>query len=161
MAAHIVHMKVRGACRLSHPIKQRRLTLYPSGALRSGMMKTTEIRPLTQQNLSRLIAGREARAPKMESNGRRKVKRWPFPGTAELWITERDGTERYVLATSLNLSMEGAGIRCDEPLSPGMKLSIAMHEPEVSLHGLAVVRHCTAMDNEYLVGLEFCFAACP
>ena len=30
-----------------------------------------------------------------------------------------------------------------------------IHEPEVSLHGRAVVRHCTDIEGEFLVGLEF------
>ena len=84
--------------------------------------------------------------------------RWPFPGTVELWIPEGDGTERYELATSLNLSLVGVGIRCDESLESGVELAIAIHEPEVSFHGRAVVRHCTEMESDFLVGLEFLFS---
>jgi hypothetical protein len=57
----------------------------------------------------------------------------------------------------LNLSLGGVGLRCDEPLSPGLELAIAVHEPEVSLHGRAVVRHCTGMRGDYLIGVEFLY----
>lgn len=86
---------------------------------------------------------------------RRGIKRWPFPGTVELWIPEADGTERYALATSLNLSLQGVGIRTDEPLPVGTKMAIALHEPEVSFHGHAVVRHCTPIEDDYLMGMQF------
>jgi len=85
------------------------------------------------------------------------VPRWPFPGTVELWIPQADGTELYTLATSMNLSLQGIGIRCEEPLAPGLELGIAVHEPEVSFHGHAIVRHCTEIQDDYLVGLQFIF----
>jgi hypothetical protein len=96
-------------------------------------------------------------APRNATKGRRRAPRWPFPGTVELWIPEADGQERYTLATSLNLSLQGMGMRCDEELSEGTELAIAIHEPEVSFHGRAVVRHCTEFEGEYLIGLQFLF----
>lgn len=116
---------------------------------------SAEILPLSLETVAQLLVDRAGIAPSTKGTTRRKVTRWPFPGTVELWLPEADGTERYTLATSLNLSSEGIGIRCDEPLSPGVELPIAIHEPEVSLHGRAVVRHCTEIENEFLVGLEF------
>ena len=118
-------------------------------------MNATEICPLTEEAVARLLAGRELITPDVEGNGRRKTPRWPFPGTVELWIPEGGRHERHVLATSLNLGLHGVGIRCDEPLSAGLELAIAIHEPEVSLHGRAVVRHCTEIENDYLIGLQF------
>ncbi len=116
---------------------------------------STDILPLSRETVAQLLVDRAGIAPSPKGTTRRKVVRWPFPGTVELWLPEADGTERYALATSLNLSAEGVGIRCDEPLSPGVELPIAIHEPEVSLHGRAVVRHCTEIENEFLVGLQF------
>ncbi len=116
---------------------------------------STEILPLSRETVAQLLVDRAGIAPSTKGTTRRKVARWPFPGTVELWLPEADGTERYALATSLNLSAEGVGIRCDEPLSPGMELPIAIHEPEISLHGKAVVRHCTDFEGDFLVGIEF------
>ena len=76
----------------------------------------------------------------------------------ELWLPGEDGTERYVLATSLNLSEHGVGLYCDEEVDRGWQIAIAIHEPEVSFHGRAVVRHCTETpDGRFLAGLEFLF----
>lgn len=121
-------------------------------------METTEICRLTEAAVAKVLVGRGVAAPHMRAKGRRSLPRWPFLGTAELWIPEGDDTERYELATSLNLSLVGVGIRCDEPLEPGVELSVAIHEPEVSFHGRAVVRHCTEMEGDFLVGLEFLFS---
>lgn len=123
----------------------------------SRKMKVSEICPLTEDAVAKLLASRKLPAPDVKTDGRRKAPRWPFPGAAELWIPEGGGLARHALATSLNLSLYGVGIRCDEPLSPGLELAIAIHEPEVSLHGRAVVRHCSEIENEYLIGLEFLF----
>ena len=122
-------------------------------------MDTTEICPLTQEAIVNLLTDREPRRLDATPVGRRKAARWPFPGTVELWIPDEAGLEQYCLATSLNLSVYGVGIRCDEALSPGLELAIAIHEPEASLHGKAVVRHCTEMGDEYLAGLQFLFDA--
>jgi len=122
-------------------------------------MNVAEICPLTPETVTELLATREGAAPRSDANGRRKVHRWPFPGTAELWIPEDDGTERYLLATVLNISHQGVGIRCEEPLSLGTELAIAIHEPAASLHGRVVVRHCTGIEIDYLVGLQFVFDA--
>jgi hypothetical protein len=38
-----------------------------------------------------------------------------------------------------------------------MELAIAIHEPEVSFHGRAAVRHCTEVEDGYYVGMQFLF----
>lgn len=122
-------------------------------------METTEICPLTREAVTKLFADRHAQADEKVERQRRKAPRWPFPGTAELWVPGEGDIEHYTLATSLNLSLDGAGIRCDEPLPLNLELAVAFHEPEVSFHGRAVVRHCTRMGDEYLIGLQFLFDA--
>jgi hypothetical protein len=120
-------------------------------------MEATEIYPLTAEAIAKLLQGRNAQQPDTKGKARRSVKRWPFPGTVELWIPDEDGLERYALATSLNLSLGGVGIRLDESLPEGMELALAVHEPEVSFHGRATVRHCTDMGDECLIGLQFVY----
>ena len=116
-----------------------------------------EICRLTSEAIAGLLKARNVREPEPGPDGRRRAPRWPFPGTAELWIPDEDGIEYHSLATSLNLSMYGVGIRCDDELTPGLELSIALHEPEVSFHGQARVCHCAEMEDDYLVGLQFIF----
>jgi hypothetical protein len=118
-------------------------------------MEATEICRLTEEAVAKVLAGRGVVAPRAGKKGRRLVPRWPFPGTVELWIPEGEGVERYELATSLNLSLNGIGIRCEESLPPNLELAIAIHEPEVSFHGRAIVRHCTEVGDDFLIGLEF------
>lgn len=120
-------------------------------------MDAVEICPLTKRTIAKLIAVRHARAGGANVNGRRKAPRWPFPGTVELWIADEGGQEQLTLATSINLSLNGVGICIGEPLDLGLELPIAMHEPEASFHGRALVRHCTALDEGYYVGLKFLF----
>lgn len=121
-------------------------------------MNAAEICPLTATALEELLRGRQAELPDRNAPRRRALHRWPFPGTVELWVPDENGIEHYTLATSLDLSLQGAGIRCDESLPTGLELAVAIHEPEVSFHGRAVVRHCTAVAEEYLIGLQFVFA---
>ena len=122
-------------------------------------MDTAEICPLTEQAVGELLSKRQSWASRADPNGRRRALRWPFPGTVELWIPDEQGGERYALATSINLSVDGIGVRADEELRTGLQLAVAIHEPEMSFHGRAVVRHCAETDTgSYVVGLEFVYA---
>jgi len=116
-------------------------------------MKSSEFCQLNEDNVAELLASRNQTQTGVED--RRKSARWPFPGTAVLSIPREDGTEDYVLATSLDLGPDGVGIRCERPLKPGLELSIALHEPEKTFHGRARVRHCTEMEDEFLIGMQF------
>jgi len=121
-------------------------------------MNTAEICALTEQSVGELLSKRQSWASRADASGRRRTMRWPFPGTVELWIPDEDGGEHYDLATSINLSMDGIGIRANEELRPGLQLAIAIHEPEMSFHGQAVVRHCIEIDNgSFILGLQFVY----
>jgi len=121
-------------------------------------METAEICALTEQSVGELLAQRQSWTSRADAGGRRRMMRWPFPGTVELWIPDGNGGERYNLATSINLSLDGIGIRADEELRPGLQLAIAIHEPEMSFHGQARVRHCTETDEgSYILGLQFLY----
>jgi hypothetical protein len=120
-------------------------------------VETVEIRPLTEKAVDELLTGRDNEY-QSSPHGRRRAIRWPFPGTVELWISEENGGERYTLATSQNLGRHGIGLCCDEDLPIGTSLQIAIHEPEMSFHGRAVVRHSTpADDGSFVLGLQFLF----
>lgn len=121
-------------------------------------MNTAEICALTKEAVGQLLAKRQSRSSRADSTCRRRAMRWPFPGTVELWVPDEDTGEHYALATSINLSLEGIGIRSDEELRPGLQLAVAIHEPEMSFHGRAQVRHCTETDaGSFIVGLQFLF----
>jgi len=119
----------------------------------------SEIRKLTETSIQELLDRRSRSTLPSNGSCRRTATRWAFPGAVELWIPDC-GEERYALATSMNLSTTGIGIRCDEALTPGMQIGIAIHEPEASLHGHAIVRHCTRTNcGDHIVGLQFVFDA--
>ena len=120
----------------------------------------SEIMPLSRDNVAKLIASREKSRRLSHANEpcRRELVRWPFPGAAELWVRDADGVEQHSLATCFNLSLGGVGVRLDEPLEVGAEISIAVHQPEVSFHGRAIVRHCTPdAGGEHVAGLAFVF----
>ena len=120
-------------------------------------MEATEICPLTKATIAELLQGREADLAEYASDERRRSPRWPFPGTVEVWIPQENGEERYLLATCENLGRGGVGVRCDEELPVDWELPIAIHQPERSLHGRAIVRHATWTPKGYYVGMEFVF----
>ena len=121
-------------------------------------METSEICRLTHEAVEKLLAQRAAREPQDRRRNKRRMARWPFPGTVELWVPDQAGRQWHTLATSINLSELGIGLRCDQALEPGTELDIAIHEPELSFHGRAVVRHCSRVSpHAYQVGLQFLF----
>lgn len=120
-------------------------------------MDVTEFSPITQRALKELLAGWDVRRPGQSANGRRRAQRWPFPATVELWVPTPAGEEEHVLASCLNISMEGMGIRCNEQLAMDAELSVSIHQPEVTLFGKAAVRHITPINEGYYIGLEFLF----
>ena len=120
-------------------------------------MNTAEICHLTPTAVARLVKAHLPDNPKPGPHGRRGNTRWPFPGTVELWLNGDQGEEELSLATCQDLGHGGVGVLCDEWLSPGTELAIAIHQPSRSLHGRAVVRHCTKINHGFYVGLEFLF----
>lgn len=93
---------------------------------------------------------------KDRSSETRRAERWPFPGTVEVWLPEGCYGEGHLLATMHNLSLDGLAMRARRPIPIGTKVQIAMHQPEMTCYGNAIVRHCTAASIGYLVGVEFC-----
>lgn len=120
-------------------------------------MDALEFCPLTKGALGELLSARHPSSVGDKKTERRQMPRWPFPGTVELWVPDESGIEQHVLATSINLSLQGVGIKIDDDLPLDTNVGIAIHEPEVSLHGRAFVRHCTPIDDGYYIGLSFAF----
>ena len=120
-------------------------------------MDANEIVPLTREALRNLLASRLPTGPATEELARRCLPRWPFPGAVELWVADPGGTDRHIIATLHDLSEGGVGVRCDVTVDPGTTVPIAVHQPEISFHGQATVRHCTPRGRGYLIGLEFRF----
>ncbi len=120
-------------------------------------LETLEIQLLTRESIAAFLNGRELFTPDDHTHARRRVPRWPFPGTVELWIPDGEGGERYELATCINLSMDGLGILADEKLPLGMILGIAFHQPEVSFHGRSVVRHVANHEKGFFTGVQFLY----
>lgn len=116
-----------------------------------------EFSPLTRDAITTLLLDRAPRDTCLEYAESRRAVRWPFPGTVQMWTTAADGSEELHFATSLNLSLDGVGLKSDDPMNPGDRLTIAIHEPEISFQGCAVVVHCTACQDGYYVGLRFDF----
>jgi hypothetical protein len=46
-------------------------------------------------------------------------------------------------------------MRTRRPIPSETRLSLALHQPELSCYGHAIVRHCTRAPIGYLVGVEF------
>ena len=126
--------------------------------LRNPMMKTDEFQQLTCENVTRVLVARGGGSPEHDPGDRRKIPRWPFPGPVELWgpVWGRPSDEtEYLLGTTQDLSPSGVGLQCDRELPVGLTLAIAIHEPEVTLHGDATVRYCTPCPDGFKIGMEF------
>lgn len=121
-------------------------------------MNTTEICLLTRTAITRLLCSSDGEPDETRESCQRDQPRWPFPGTVQFWCPDEQGQEQHNLATCVNLSMGGLGMRCDKALEVGLRLAIAVHQPEASLHGHGIIRHCTALEDGYFVGVEFDFA---
>lgn len=120
-------------------------------------MDADEIVPLTRESIRRLLDSRTPSPAGRDAPGKRQAPRWPFPGAVEIWIPAAAGHGTHVIATLHDLSEAGVGVRSDVKLEPGVVHSIAVHQPEMSLHGQATVRHCTPRRSGYHVGMQFNF----
>ena len=78
-----------------------------------------------------------------------------------MWLPDKTGVEQLALATCLNLSRHGLGMLNEEPLPIGPEFGLAVHQPEASFQGRAVVRHCTEVEGHYYIGVQFIFDESP
>jgi hypothetical protein len=114
---------------------------------------------LTPESVEELLNARSVQAQNKNGPGHRREERWPFPGTVEVWLPDECYGEKHVLATLHNLSPHGLAMRSRRPITKDTPVSIAIHQPELSCYGNALIRHCTRAHVGYLIGMEFSFAA--
>ena len=109
---------------------------------------------LNTASIKTLLATGGRQASDRRSRERRREKRWPFPGTVQFWVKDRFGEDVQILGTCDNMNEQGIGVLCGRALEVGLRLPIAIHQPEATYHGEGVVRHCTPWENEYFIGIE-------
>ncbi len=124
-------------------------------------MDADNIVRLSPTAIRELLESRQTKVLAKDPSGRRRLDRWPFPGTVEVWLPDECYGDRHVLATLHNLSEGGLAMRTRRPVPTHTRLSIAIHQPALSCYGHAVVRHCTRAQVGYLVGIEFLFEDKP
>jgi hypothetical protein len=122
-------------------------------------MDAERIVKLTPEAIRELLEGRRIEAQVKQPPGKRTEERWPFPGTVEVWLPDECYGERHILATLHNLSAHGLAMRTRRPIQSTTRVSLALHQPELSCYGHGIVRHCTRAAVGYLVGIEFHFEA--
>ena len=120
-------------------------------------MDADRIVKLTPDVVRELVESERVSAVPKHAPGCRREERWPFPGTIEVWLPDECYGERHVLATLHNLSLHGLGMRSRRAVPVDTKVSLAVHQPEMSCYGHAIVRHCTQAHTGYLIGMEFIF----
>ena len=119
-------------------------------------MIADEIVKLTPEAIAKLLRTREAPDAEYDGAERRDAPRWPFPGAIELRPADADGGTQW-FGTCRNVSETGLGMTCDQYLDPGDRLDIAVHLPEASFYGQAIVRYCKEVRGQFMAGLEFLF----
>jgi len=118
-------------------------------------MDAERIVKLTPEAIRELLDAQAVKAHSKHAPGKRSEERWPFPGTVEVWLPDECYGERHVLATLHNLSAHCLAMRTRRPIPTNTRISLAVHQPELSCYGHAMVRHCTRASVGYLIGVEF------
>lgn len=120
-------------------------------------MDADRIVKLTPAAVTELLDAHRVESVEKQGPGKRHAERWPFPGTIEVWLPENCYGELHFLATLHNLSAGGLAMRARRPVAVDTRISFAIHVPELSSYGEAIVRHCTQAHAGYLIGIEFTF----
>jgi hypothetical protein len=118
-------------------------------------MNTDEIIQLTKESIRDLVRARQGLGEPFAGHDRRRAPRWPFPGTVELHAT--DGTTGQWFATCRDISETGLGMCGEHYFYPETIVEIAIHVPEATLFGRAVVRYCQQTPSGFMTGIEFTF----
>ncbi len=122
-------------------------------------MDTERIVKMTPDAIRELLSSHVPPGAKPQPALGRREERWPFPATVEVWLPAECFGEMHLLATMHNLSAHGLAMQIKRPIAPETRITLAIHEPELSCYGDAIVRHCNQAGPNYLVGVEFLFSA--
>ena len=110
---------------------------------------------LSLDSIRDLVRSRQGQSDSIPNHERRRAPRWPFPGTVELHAT--DGTNAQWFATCRDVSETGLGMCGEHYFYPDTVVDIAIHLPEATLYGPAVVRYCQKTPSGFMTGIEFSF----
>lgn len=121
-------------------------------------MDAEQIVRITPEVIRSLIQKSPAPTIAKQGPGRREQERWPFAGTVELWLPDTAYGEKHILATLHNISAGGLAVRSRLPIQTDTRVDLALHQPDLSCYGQAIVRHCTSAPSGYLIGVEFLFS---
>ena len=119
-------------------------------------MNTDELVQLTRGAIHDLLRSRCEEHAQFGPQERRHNARWPFPGTIEIHPAGAPAHEQS-FGTCRNLSETGMGMSCERFFEPEAILEIAVHLPEATLVGHAVVRYCMKTPRGFMTGIEFQF----
>lgn len=120
-------------------------------------LNDSEISRLTEEAVAKLLKGRATGRPERPTEENRQHPRWPFLGQVQLWFTDGNGRESIDFASCVDLSLRGLGMLFADSLSVKTELTLTVHQPEASLHGRGIVRHCSEIEEGYYIGIEFVF----
>jgi len=121
-------------------------------------MDAERIVKITPESIREMLDSQRVVAQAKGLPGKRREQRWPFPGAVEIWLPDDCYGERHILATLHNLSANGLAMRTRRPIPTETRISIAVHQPQMSCYGNGLVRHCTRAPVGYLIGVEFIFS---
>jgi hypothetical protein len=109
---------------------------------------------LNKKTIAKLMD--ERRSSQGKSGGcRRRVPRWPFLAPVQIWADNGAGEELEYSATCHDLNENGIGLYCERSFEVGVRVPLAIHQPEATYHGEGVIRHCAPSNGEYFLGVEF------
>ena len=89
----------------------------------------------------------------MEKGDLRRHPRSEAVAPVQLSWTDRNGTERFVSGSILDISETGMRVESRESLVPGAYVNFRAER--LNLQGSASVRSCKKQGTKYLAGLEF------
>ncbi|HOB73210.1 MAG TPA: PilZ domain-containing protein [Phycisphaerae bacterium] len=121
-------------------------------------METEEIVKLSREAVINLIKTRRSTVHIEPFAGpeRRRSPRWPFPGQVEVRVADDEQCPPGFFDCR-DLSETGMGMCGDHHYPVGTVIELALHVPELTLYGRAVVRYCMQTSRGHMMGVEFLF----
>lgn len=86
-------------------------------------------------------------------NCRRAVKRFRVDAKVDLHWEDADGSQRHACASLLDISEDGAQVRCQHPIDPGRPVFLRAHGLNFAAAGQ--VRYCAGSGPKHSLGVHF------